>query len=150
MTSDELETRESIRDTLARYNHSGDRGRLADLAACFAVDGVLELPGDDLSTGPQEIEARLSRVVEGSKERSARPIVDHHVSSVEITHEEPDEARGRSYFLVFTEIALDHWGRYNDRFHRCGERWLIAHRRVRTDGATPQSRRASDARIPAS
>ena len=150
MTADELHARECIRDTLARYNNAGDRGRLADLAACFAVDGVLELPGDDLSTGPQEIEARLSRVVEGSKERSARPIVHHHVSSVEITLEEPDEARVRSYFLVFTEIGLDHWGRYNDRFHRCGERWLIAHRRVRTDGATPQSRMAADARIPAS
>ena len=150
MTSDELETRESIRDTLARYNHSGDRGRLADLAACFAVDGVLDLPGDDLSTGPQEIEARLSQVVAGSKERSARPMVHHHVSSVEITLETPDEARVRSYFLVFTETGLDHWGRYDDRFRRCGERWLIAHRRVRTDGATPQSRMATDARIPAS
>ena len=150
MTTEELEARESIRYTLARYNHSGDRGRLADLAACFADDGVLELPGEDLSTGPGEIEARLSRVVAGSKERAARPMVHHHVSSTEITLEAPDEARVRSYFLVFTETGLDHWGRYDDRFRPCGERWLIAHRRVRTDGATPQSRMAADARVPAS
>ena len=34
-----------IRDLYTRYTYNGDRGRLADLAACFAEDGTLEFPG---------------------------------------------------------------------------------------------------------
>jgi hypothetical protein len=39
-----------------------------------------------------------------------------------------------SYFLVITDIGADHWGRYRDRFVPVGDRWLIAHRQVTTDG----------------
>lgn len=144
MTPSELCARELIRETLARYNHSGDRGRLQELAECFAPEGVLELRDDDLSTGPQEIEARLTRVVSGSRERAPRPVVRHHVSSIEIQLESEEEAQVHSYFLVFTETGLDHWGRYDDRFRRCGEHWLIAHRRVRIDGAADTSSMAAD------
>jgi hypothetical protein len=140
VTSDEVVARECIRDTLARYNHAGDRGQLGELAACFTADGVLALGADDDSTGPPEIEARLSRVVSDSQQRSARPLIRHHVSSIEITLEAEGEARVRSYFLVFSEEGLDHWGRYDDRFRACDERWLIAHRRVRIDGAASGSR----------
>ena len=48
MTLDELIARECVRDTYARYNHAGDRGRIEELAACFTVDGILEVKG---STG---------------------------------------------------------------------------------------------------
>ena len=144
MKSDELEARECIRDTLARYNHAGDRGRLSELAACFAPDGVLELSSEDLSTGPAEIEARLSRVVSSSKARATRPLVRHHVSSIEISMEGPDEAQARCYFLVFTEVGLDHWGRYADRFECRDGVWCLAHRRVRVSGATANSRMASE------
>ena len=34
-----------IRDLYTRYTYNGDRGRLADLAACFADGGTLEFPG---------------------------------------------------------------------------------------------------------
>ena len=37
----ELIARESIRDTVARYNHAGDSGRYDDMIGCFTVDGVL-------------------------------------------------------------------------------------------------------------
>ena len=36
----------AIRDLLARYTYNGDRGRVAELAACFAADGILEYPGN--------------------------------------------------------------------------------------------------------
>lgn len=144
MTLEELSARELIRDTLARYNHSGDRGRLEELAGCFAPEGVLELREDDRSTGPREIESRLARVVSGSQKRTARPLLRHHVSSTEIHLESGEDARVRSYFLVFTETGLDHWGRYDDRFRRFGEQWLIAHRRVRIDGTSNPSSMAAD------
>ena len=44
--------------------------------------------------------------------------------------------------VVFTEIGLDHWGRYHDRLVRARDAWWIAHRKVRVDGASPGSRMA--------
>ncbi|SON58600.1 hypothetical protein MSIMFI_00078 [Mycobacterium simulans] len=41
----ELVAREQIRNTLARYNWSGDAGRLDELAQTFCADGVLEIRG---------------------------------------------------------------------------------------------------------
>jgi hypothetical protein len=51
-------------------------------------------------------------------------------------------AEAWSYFSVFTEIGLDHWGRYADRLVRPGHEWVFALRRVRLDGAVPGSRMA--------
>ncbi len=42
MTIDDLLAREAIRDTLAKYNASGDRSRTEDYAACFTRDGIIE------------------------------------------------------------------------------------------------------------
>lgn len=44
MEMGELVATEPIRDTIARYNWSGDAGRIEDLAQCFCVDGELEVP----------------------------------------------------------------------------------------------------------
>jgi hypothetical protein len=58
-----------------------------------------------------------------------------------------DTASASSYFSVFTEVGLDHWGSYRDRLARVGEGWLLAQRRVRVDGATPSSRMAVGHRV---
>ena len=51
----------------------------------------------------------------------------------------PTEATVASYFTVFTEIGLDHMGRYRDRLVPVDDRWLIAHRFVSTDWRAPES-----------
>ncbi len=71
---------------------------------------------------------------------SERPLLRHHVSSVRIELEGSDSARAASYFFAITELGPDHWGLYLDRFARVGDAWLIAHRRVRVDGAATGSR----------
>ena len=43
----ELVARERIRDTLARYNWSGDAFRLDELAQAFCEDGVMEVRGQE-------------------------------------------------------------------------------------------------------
>lgn len=58
----ELVAREQIRDTLARYNWSGDAGRLDGLAETFCVDGVLEIRGAEPLRGRSEIVAFLGGV----------------------------------------------------------------------------------------
>jgi hypothetical protein len=44
-----------------------------------------------------------------------------------------------SCYTVFSDIGLDHFGRYRDRFVPVGDRWLIAHRIVTMDWRSPQS-----------
>jgi hypothetical protein len=65
MTLDELVARERVRDTYARYNHSGDRGRLDDLAACFTEDGTLEFKGRFTAQGRSAIAVTLADVSSG-------------------------------------------------------------------------------------
>ncbi|HSA41986.1 MAG TPA: hypothetical protein P5061_15375, partial [Mycobacterium sp.] len=51
----------------------------------------------------------------------------------------PRRAEVASYFTVFTEIGLDHHGRYRDVFTPVGDEWLIAHRLAATDWSAPNS-----------
>lgn len=61
----ELVAREQIRDTLARYNWSGDAGRVDDLAETFCRDGVLEIRGFEPLRGRAAIAAFLRGVTGG-------------------------------------------------------------------------------------
>jgi uncharacterized protein (TIGR02246 family) len=140
MTPDELVARESIRDVIARYNHAGDRGRLAELAQCFTEDGVLELEGEPPLRGRAAIEAYLAGVAKRVAASARGGQMRHHVSSLVIELEGAGRAHAWSYFCVFTEIGVDHWGRYADELVRSGDAWLFAHRRVRVDGSAPGSR----------
>lgn len=139
MDAGEAIAREQIRDVISRYNHAGDRGDLESLARCFREDGVLDIEGEDACAGRAAILRRLSGVVSNSIARGERAFVRHHVSSVKIDLTGPDSATAASYFLVFTEIGLDHWGRYLDRLSRSDGDWQFAHRKVRLDGVAPDS-----------
>ncbi|HVV12655.1 nuclear transport factor 2 family protein [Amycolatopsis sp.] len=132
----ELVAREEVRNTIAGYNHAGDRGRLADLAATFTEDGVLHLEGREPAEGREAIVRFLSGVVaEGSRtdDRGERKIVRHFVANVAFEHTSPTEIRTAAYFVVFNAHGPDHWGRYRDRHVPGDGRWLIAHRYVRVD-----------------
>ena len=146
MDASEAVARESIRDVISRYNHAGDRGDLDALAHCFTEDGVLDLEGEDDCEGREAIRERLSGVVSDLAGRSERAILRHHVSSIRIELTGSGTAIAASYFLVFTEIGLDHWGTYSDQLERADGAWRIAHRKVRVDGATPNSRMAIEHR----
>ena len=162
----ELTAREACRDTLAQYTHAGDRYRLDEYAAAFCEDGVLEIRGSEPARGRAAIiETITGRVpadrppgtasgsgVRASDSAGARAsasgsesgsgvkrIVRHNVTNVRFESLTPDEATVASYFTVFTEIGLDHMGRYRDRMVPVGDRWLIAHRFVSTDWRAPES-----------
>ena len=140
----ELVVRERIRDTLARYNWSGDAGRLDDLADTFCVDGVLEIRGFEPLRGRSEIVAFLGGVT-GNVAASAgvKPIVRHNVANVFFDEVTRDHAQVSCYFTVVTHIGLDHLGRYRDTFMPDGDTWRIKHRKVSTDWAAPDSVMAS-------
>jgi hypothetical protein len=145
----ELVAREQIRDTLARYNWSGDAGRLDDLAETFCADGVLEIRGQRSLRGRSEIVSFLSGVTgKVAGDVDVKPIVRHNLANVLFTALTPHEAHVSSYFTVLTHIGLDHFGRYRDTLVPDGDTWLIKHRKVSTDWAADNSAMAR--RSPAS
>ena len=136
----ELVAREQIRDTLARYNWSGDAGRLDGLAETFCADGVLDIRGIEPLRGRSEIAAFLGGVTGNiASNADVKPVVRHNVANVLFRALTPDEAHVSSYFTVVTHIGLDHFGRYRDTLVPDGGTWLIKHRKVSTDWAAPNS-----------
>ena len=136
----ELAAREHIREALARYNWSGDAGRLDGLADAFCADGVLEIRGLKPLHGRAEIVAFLGGVTgKVAVSTDVKPIVRHNVANVLFEEVTRDRAQVSSYFTVVTHIGLDHIGRYRDTLVPDGDTWLIKHRKVSTDWAAPNS-----------
>jgi len=153
----ELAAREACRDTLAQYTHAGDRALMDEYAAAFCEDGVLEIRGLEPARGraaivetvggatavrPAGDGARAAKSVAPPANGTApkpKRIVRHNVTNIRFEAIAPDEITVASYFTVFTEIGLDHMGRYRDRMVPVGDRWLIAHRFVSTDWRSPDT-----------
>src|SRR5574341_1097234 len=134
MDSSELTAREGIRDTIARYAHCADTGHCGALVALFSEDGTLEIEGRVPLRGREAILQFLTGTKSNLAANLTRPVIRHHVSSIQIEVHGADDASARSYFLCITERGPDHWGRYRDRFVRVGDRWLFRRRHVRLEG----------------
>jgi hypothetical protein len=132
----ELTARECIRDTVARYNHAGDTGRYEVMVECFTAEGRLAIVGGETYDGRDELRAFFSGV--GGTAPGFTQL-RHCVTNLLIDVVEREHANASSYFQVITDIGLDHWGRYRDRFVVAGARWLLAERSVKTDGYAPGS-----------
>jgi len=147
MTLDELLVRESIRETMANYTVAGDRLRTEDFVAAFTEDGILEsegVPEADLFRyqGRNALRAWITRWHKPADTPPVLPratFIRHHLSTSQIEITGADTARARTYWTAYTDIGPDHCGYYLDTFRKVGERWLIAHRKVRLDWRSPQS-----------
>lgn len=142
----ELAAREHIRDTLARYNWSGDSARLDDMAHTFCEDGELQLRGEQPLRGRSAIVEFLSGITTSATGSDGPRILRHNLANIRFLEVAPQQARVASYFTVFTEIGLDHFGRYRDTLVPIGDEWLIRHRFVSTDWAALGSRMVSQIR----
>ena len=142
MDAEEVEIRESVRQTLADYTAATDHFDLTALAACFSPDGVLEFTGGAVPlSGPAAIEAGLRAAMAKEPDPSRRlpTHVRHHVSSIRFVAVQPERVEVGSYFAVHTDVGLDHWGRYRDVLVPLGDRWLFAHSRISVDGFAADS-----------
>jgi hypothetical protein len=133
--------RDAIRDTLAKYNISGDRLKVDDYVSCFTQDGVIEAEHRDPAMafryeGRAAIRAWqqrwLDRAMAGEAVHGAS-FARHHLTTSKIDVTSPETARARTYWIAWTDVGPDHAGTYDDTFRKVGEDWLIAHRRVRED-----------------
>ncbi len=138
MTTDEVLAREGIRETIANYTIAGDNRDAALFDQQWTKDAVLEflgfppLPGF-VCRGLAEIRAR-------SAAWRPLPIVDpglrsatfirHNLTTCRIELITKARARAKTYFMVITDIGLDHAGNYTDELVREGERWLFRHREI--------------------
>lgn len=147
MNLEEFLARQSIQDTLARYNVAGDRLRVEEYAACFTEDGVIEARHSDPELGfkyegrdaiLQWQERWLERSRAGARVHEAS-FARHHITTSQIDITGTDTAEGRTYWIAWTDIGPDHAGTYTDKFRKVGDRWLIAHRLVREDWRSPGS-----------
>jgi hypothetical protein len=132
----EIEVRESVRQTLSDYTAATDRFDLGALAACFGRDGVLEFTGGtEPLIGAAAIEAGLAEALTKNPDSAQRrpTHVRHHVSSVRFGSVAVERVEVNSYFAVYTDVGLDHWGRYRDILIPVDTRWLFAHRRISVD-----------------
>ena len=134
---DELAARDAIRETIARYAHHVDGGRFDRVVKLFTPDAVLEVQGEEVARGHDELRAFFAGVGTDLAAAATVPMIRHHVSNITIDLEGPTVARAECYFLAVTEHGVDHWGRYRDRLVAIGHDWRFAHRSVRTDGAVP-------------
>ena len=130
--------REEIRDLVARYNANGDTGRFAQVRALFTADAVMRIEPDDEYVG---IEAIMTIFTGTSSNTASSGLthVRHFTSTHQIDFDDDDHASGRLYFAVLTDVGLDHWGRYVDRYVRTAERWRFARRSVSVDGWSESS-----------
>ena len=144
MTQEELRARESIRHTINSYNIFGDRLQ-EEFVDCFTDDAVFEF-GADVHyryEGKEEIRGWRRQFSKGPPQpagaREAPKFVRHHLTTTRIELTGPDTAEGRCYFHVYTQVGPDHCGVYTDKYRKVGDRWLIAHRKIRTDWYSPNS-----------
>jgi SnoaL-like domain len=151
MTLDELLAREAIRDTMAKYNTSGDRLKAEDFAACFTADGIIE---SERVSGDEKFryEGRAAIFEWQNRWRNREPgenvvhrasFVRHHLTTCKIDMLGSDSARTRTYWTAWTDIGPDHAGYYLDDFRKEGDLWLIARRRIRMDWTSPDGLFAS-------
>jgi SnoaL-like domain len=136
----ELEAREAIRDTMAMYTHAGDTFPLVNLAGAFCEDGVLEPEGEEPVIGRAAIEQFRAAARQRSGVIDQGRLLRHNVANVRFESVTPEKAVVSSYYTVFTEIGVDHMGRYRDRFVCLGGNWLIAHKFVTCDWRAEGSR----------
>ncbi|MGA0879447.1 MAG: nuclear transport factor 2 family protein, partial [Ilumatobacteraceae bacterium] len=135
----ELAARESIRDLVARYNANGDSGRFAQVRELFSAEATMDIGDGRVYRGRDEVMTIFTRTKDGTGATSGLTHVRHTTSTHQIDLIDESSATGRLYFAVLTDIGLDHWGRYVDRYTVEGGRWKFASRVVSVDGWSPQS-----------
>lgn len=140
MNIEEAAIHMSIFQTMGVYHTALDDADFADLATVFTENAEMEVRG--------KVAVGRERIIENMRKRSEHRTRDpkgiifqrHNLTTRKIDLQSAESALCTSYFLVLTELGVDHFGRYFDTFVRDGGKWLISRRSVQTDWMHDQSR----------
>jgi len=130
--------RSRIKDTIARYNIAGDKRDLDAFVATFCEDAIYESAVFSCA-GANDIRQYLLTAWKPVPAVPSPRFRRHHITTTQIDVHDAQQASGRVYYLMVTDLGLDHCGYYLDRYRPVGDRWLIAHRQVWMDWSLPQS-----------
>lgn len=151
MTMEDMIARESIRYTINKANVMAGRGAQGTVMAIYTEDAIMEFesiePGKTvIYQGHAAINEFFRQLRAGGKpegyEKAAPPskgLMRHHIGTCHIELTGPDTAEGETYFAVITDIGLDRFGRYIDRYRKVGDEWLISYRRPMVEYAAANS-----------
>ena len=140
MTAEDMIALEQIRATIIRYAWSVDAADYVAMARCFTPDGTLHVTSKMILTGRQTISDTLgARARARGHGGEGKTFQRHNVANI-TADLDGEWAQARSYFTVFTEIGLDHLGRYEDRFCKVDGEWLIDERVAKLDAVSARSR----------
>lgn len=131
--------RDAIRDLVARYNANGDTGRFTQVRELFTPDAIMRIEPEQEYVGIDAIMTIFTGTSSSTAASGALTHVRHFTSTHQIDFDDDDHASGRLYFAVLTDVGLDHWGRYVDRYVRTAEGWRFARRSVSVDGWSESS-----------
>ncbi|HXD02373.1 MAG TPA: nuclear transport factor 2 family protein [Novosphingobium sp.] len=122
--------RMAIRHTQSIYNNCGDRGQVEEMVATFTPDGVMQT-NFGVYEGRDGILAFVRSVVarNGDADMAGSR---HNLTTSRIEFESDTVALGWTYFFVSRRGVTLEDGIYIDRYEKLGDRWLIAHRRVKS------------------
>ena len=129
MTTEEIADQIEICNLIARYNQTGDANDAHGYAGTFAEDGAIAGVGYSFAGRAAILAWKIARSP-GAGPATGPLFRRHHVTTTRITRDGPDRASGLVYWLVITEIGLDHSGFYTDSYVRVNGEWLIGHRQV--------------------
>ena len=124
-----------IMHTLSVYHIGLDDGDFEMVGRTFAEDALLEQSNGNQVLGRAAICEAFRFRREKRFENVDREAVfqRHNLTTRFIEIIDDGEATATSYFLVTSEIGLDHSGRYFDRLSRCQAGWRITHRKISID-----------------
>jgi hypothetical protein len=123
----------AVNALLGRCAQLGDRGKAREVANLYVEEGILRSGTGDECVGRDKIAAYLERVGSEASATGALTFARHHITSVDITAVSSERAEVDSYFLVISDVGVDHSGRYRDVIVRQDGRWLFQTRSVRLD-----------------
>jgi hypothetical protein len=148
VTSEETIAREAIRQTITSYTQAGDTRDAALFESLWTEDTYFEFKGHPPAPGficEGMAGIRAWTAGWGKFREAPDPSVRvatyarHNLTTCHIELTGPDTAKARTFFMVVTDIGLDHSGVYTDRLVRQGDRWLFGSRVIALDWRSPDS-----------
>lgn len=141
-----------MQDESFRISRADDRACITALIHRYAYLARELLDFDDMlplftnnaiivmSNGEKIPANQLKKVLRGEEAKFIR----HHVTTVDIRFDGPNDAHGQAFFIAGTNEAMpDHWGHWSDKYKRQNDgAWLICKRQIVSHGQSASGWRA--------